>query len=87
MPETTQTNGAAIASLVLGLVGILACAPCAFFGLWFGISARRQIFLSGGQEQGEKLAIAGIWLSVTTLVIWSLSLLCLVTCSMLAAGG
>jgi hypothetical protein len=85
MPETAQTNGAAIASLVLGLVGLLACAPCAFVGLWFGISARRQILLS--QERGENLAIAGIWISVTTLVIWSLSLLCLVTCSMLAAGG
>lgn len=75
MQNEQQTNGLAIASLVLSIVGILLCGPCAILGLWFGISARRQIFLSEGREKGEGMATAGIWISSIALVIMGILLI------------
>jgi hypothetical protein len=69
MPNEQQTNGNAIASLVLSLVGILFCGPCAILGLWFGIKARREIFLSEGREKGGDMATAGIWIGSIALAI------------------
>lgn len=75
MNNTQQTNGYAIASLVLSIVGILFCGPCAILGLWFGIKARREIFLSEGRENGEGMATAGIWISSIALVIMGILLI------------
>ena len=58
----TKTSGLAIASLVLGIVGIV---PCAFFvislvGLILGIVSLNSIKSSAGRLTGRGLAIAGI---------------------------
>jgi len=62
-----RTNGMAVASLVLGLVGILffwvfAIPP--ILAIVFGSVARSQIRASGGSQEGEGLAIAGIVLGI-----------------------
>lgn len=62
------TNGLAIASLILGLVGIGIGHVLALF---FGYKAKRQIEHSGGAQRGRGLAIAGIvlgWIGVTAIV-------------------
>ena len=56
-----QTNGMAVASLVLGIVS-LACSQCitAIPGVIFGHIALKQIRESGGTQTGRGLAIAGL---------------------------
>ncbi|MYQ69007.1 DUF4190 domain-containing protein [Streptomyces sp. SID4950] len=67
----TPVNGAAIASLVLG---ILCCVPGA--GLLLGLVALGQIRRSG--DRGKGMAVAGSVLSSIGIVLWAL---------MLATGG
>jgi len=60
-PAAPQTNGMAIASLVLGIVS-LACSQCitAIPGVIFGHIALKQIRESGGTQGGRGLAIGGL---------------------------
>ncbi len=67
-----ESSGMAVASLVLGIVGLVTlCIPyvnflgliCAILGLIFGIN-------SMGHPNGGGMAIAGLVLSIITLVIW-----------------
>lgn len=63
-----KTNGLAIASLVLGLIGM---GVGHIFALVFGYRARRQIDASRVGQRGRGLAIAGIvlgWIGVGALV-------------------
>jgi hypothetical protein len=53
------TNGFAIASLVLGILGGVACFGW-ILALVFGYVARSQIDASGGMQRGRGMAIAGI---------------------------
>jgi len=53
-----KTNGMAIASLVLGIVG--GCGIGSILALVFGYVARGQIDRSQGREGGRGLATAGI---------------------------
>ena len=67
------TNGFAIASLVLGIVGMGVGSVLA---LVFGYVARRQIDDSNGMQGGRGLAIAGIvlgWIGVGVLVLAALA--------------
>ncbi len=64
-----RTNGLAVASLVLGILGITG--PAFIIGpvlaLVFGYRGRDQIDRSGGLEEGRGLAVAGIvlgWVGV-----------------------
>ena len=67
-PRPAKTNGWAIASLVLGILGGSVLA------IIFGLVARGQIKRSGGRQQGMGLATAGIalgavWLALVAVVI------------------
>ncbi|HZA34266.1 MAG TPA: DUF4190 domain-containing protein [Vicinamibacterales bacterium] len=67
--STPKTNGLAIASMVLGIVGVIpyCFAVCSILALVFGYIARRQIDESGGTQGGRGMAIAGIilgWIGV-----------------------
>src|SRR2546430_198988 len=67
-PGPTKTNGWAIASLVLGILGGSVLA------IVFGLVARGQIRRSGGRRRGLGLATAGIalgcaWLALLAVVI------------------
>ena len=62
-PQTT--NGLAIASMVLGIVGVVLfffLAIPAILALIFGLVAMSQINRSGGVQAGRGMAIAGITL-------------------------
>lgn len=56
----TSTNGFAVASLVLGILGFFACGIPAVLALVFGYRARKQIRASGGVQAGRGMATAGI---------------------------
>jgi hypothetical protein len=61
-----QTNGLAIASLVLSILWLWGVG--ALLAVIFGIRARRQIRESGGMQGGDGLAIAGLVIGIVGLV-------------------
>ena len=68
-----QTSGKAIASLVLSLVGLFACALLGIAGIILGQNALTEIRSSGGTIQGEGLAKAGIiigWIELGLMVVF-----------------
>ena len=69
-----HTNGKAIASLVLGIVGLTGLPfVCSILAVIFGRSARREIATTG--EGGEGLATAGIVLGWVGIVLVLLAVL------------
>jgi hypothetical protein len=60
-PVEVKTSGMAVASLVLGILGL--CGITALVGLVLGIVSLVKINRSGGRLSGQGLAIAGICLS------------------------
>ena len=62
------TSGKAIASLVLGLCGLL-CGLAAIVGLIYGIIALSDINKSGGRLEGRGLATAGIAVSAVMICL------------------
>lgn len=63
-------NGKAIASLVLGILGIVSCLVFAIIALVLGYQARNEIAASGGWQTGDSLAKAGIILGWAGLILW-----------------
>lgn len=62
-PRATETNGFAIASLVLGILWLAGLGS--LLAIVFGIKGRSQIDASGGSQGGRGLATAGVVLGVT----------------------
>jgi hypothetical protein len=77
-----RTNTFAIISLVLGLVGWLACGLGSVAAIVFGFIARDQIKRSQGRERGTGMATAGIVLGFV-----AVALLLLVFVVSLASSG
>jgi len=75
-PPAPPTNGLAIASLVLSLLGLIGVLPLlgTVLGLIFGYSARNQIAQSQGTQGGEGLAKAGIIIGWVALGLWALGI-------------
>ena len=65
----SRTSGMAIASLVLGLLGLFSLGLTALVGLILGIVGLRQVGRSQGQLQGQGLAVAGIVVSGLVLAV------------------
>ena len=65
-----STNGLAIASLVLGLVGWVPCGVGSILAVVFGFVARTQIRNSQGRQGGDGLAVAGIILGFLAIALW-----------------
>ena len=63
------TSGLAIASLVLGICGIISCDLSAIVGLILGIMAMSQIRKSNGTLGGRGIALAGTIISSVFLLI------------------
>ena len=67
------TNGKATASLVLGIIGLVACPIiCSVLAIILGYSARNEIAASGGWQTGESSATAGIvlgWIGIALVVL------------------
>jgi Domain of unknown function (DUF4190) len=71
-PMVQKTNGSAVASLVLAILGL--CGIGSVLGIVFGHKARKEIRASRGYESGEGLATAGIIIGWVTLVLFALLL-------------
>ncbi len=84
-----QTNGLAVASLVLSLLGLVGVLPLlgTVLGLIFGYSARNQIAQSRGTQGGEGLAKAGIIIGWVTLGIWALGICAALIFGVAVPGG
>ena len=63
MAEPAKTSGMAIASLVLGILGIFSCGVTALIGVILGAMAMSKIRDSNGRLQGRGLALAGVIVS------------------------
>ena len=89
-PALGTTNGFAIASLVLGIVGITGFPLIpSVLALIFGYKGKKQIDRSGGAEQGRGIAIAGIvlgWIGTIFLLLLGLLLAVLLTLGFLSSG-
>ena len=62
-PAEAKTSGLAIASLILGILGLFSCGLTALVGLILGICGLVSINNSKGRLMGSGLAIAGIVIS------------------------
>ena len=80
--EEIKTSGMAIASLVLGILGV--CGITALVGLILGTIGLVRINRSGGRLTGRRLAIAGIWVSGLMLLF---SILCTTSVTLPALVG
>ncbi len=72
-PRTTDSN--AIASLVLGLVGLCAFQLLGPAAIWFGMRARREIAASGGTQDGEGMATVGMVTGILATVMLAFAFL------------
>ena len=70
--ETRETSGLAVASLVLGIVGMFSCGITALPGLIIGIVSLSKIRKSNGKPSGKGLGIAGICASIVSLLFTAL---------------
>ncbi|MCA9648007.1 MAG: DUF4190 domain-containing protein [Polyangiaceae bacterium] len=70
-PSTTQSNGLATTSLVLGLLGFVGCFPVisGVIAIFCGLSARNEISRAEGKQTGAGVALAGIIAGSTQLLI------------------
>ncbi len=67
-PVVARTNGTAVASFVLALVGLLGVGSV--LGIIFGYRARREIRRSRGAQRGDRLALAAIVIGFCTLALF-----------------
>lgn len=69
-PTAPQTNGMAIAALVCGCLGFVTCIS-GIAAIILGHIARKQIRESGGTQQGDGMALAGLILGyiITALLV------------------
>ena len=72
-PGKAKISGLAIASLVAGIFGLCTAGLGGIAGLILGIVALRRIGRSGGALRGRGLAIAGLIVSVCTVLVWMLA--------------
>jgi len=72
-PGTAKTAGLAVASLVAGILGLCTAGLGGIAGVILGIFALRKIGRSGGALRGRGLAIAGLIVSVCTVLVWMLA--------------
>lgn len=84
-----RTNGKAIASLVLGIVGLTGIPfVCSILALVLGYGARREIVVTG--EEGGGLATAGIvlgWVGVALVLLAVLLVLAFIGTNVISVGG
>lgn len=66
------TNGFAVASLVISLLGWVPCGVGSVLAIIFGFVAREQIRRSQGRERGDGMATAGIVIGFISVGLWLL---------------
>jgi hypothetical protein len=68
--QPRSTNGMAVASLVLGIIGLIFCGLTSLPGVILGHIALNKIKRTG--EEGQGMAVAGLVTSYITVVLWAL---------------
>ena len=68
-PPAARTSSMAVASLVLGILGLFSCGSTALFGLILGIIAMVRVTKSRGALTGKGLALAGVVVSGVFLLL------------------
>ncbi|MEV4010315.1 DUF4190 domain-containing protein [Nonomuraea angiospora] len=68
--QPRSTNGMAVASLVLGIIGLIFCGLTSIPGVILGHIALNRIKKTG--EEGSGMAVGGLVTSYITVVIWVL---------------
>ncbi|MFI9836942.1 DUF4190 domain-containing protein [Nonomuraea sp. NPDC051941] len=68
--QPRSTNGMAVASLVLGIIGLIFCGVTSIPGVILGHIALNRIKKTG--EEGSGMAVGGLVTSYITVVIWVL---------------
>jgi hypothetical protein len=72
-PYYEGTNGFAIASLVLGIIGLTAFPVIpSIIAIIFGYKGRREIDRSGGRQHGRGMATAGLalgWIAIVLVLV------------------
>src|SRR5689334_21900550 len=69
---TPKTNGVALASLILGILSLLACSVGVIFsvpGVICGILGIKRVRKSGGTQKGHGFAVTGLVMSALSLVM------------------
>jgi len=66
--QPQKTNGLAIASLILGVLGFLSCGATALIGLILGIVSMNQVRKSNSAQGGGGIALAGTIVSAVSLL-------------------
>jgi Domain of unknown function (DUF4190) len=85
--QSQPTSGAAIASLVLGICGLVVCPlVCSVLAIVYGKNAQRDIAVSGNRLGGGSLATAGIITGWVGIGICVLAVLLIIFGIILAAG-
>jgi hypothetical protein len=79
-----KTNGFAVASLVLGLLGLVGIG--AILAIVFGYHARSQIDASEGRQVGRGMAVAGICLGLLWFLLLGSAILALMVNPTIGAG-
>ncbi|MGW0802884.1 DUF4190 domain-containing protein [Nonomuraea sp. NPDC002799] len=69
-PPPRSTNGMAVASLVLGIIGLIFCGITSIPGVILGHIALNKIKSTG--EEGHGMAVGGLVTSYITVVLWVL---------------
>lgn len=69
LPESPKTSGLAVASLICGIGGICTCGLSGLVGIVLGIMAMGRIRRSAGQLGGRGLAVAGLVVSITAIIV------------------
>jgi formylglycine-generating enzyme required for sulfatase activity len=72
-PGKAGKSGLAAASLVAGVLGLGTAGLASIVGLILGVKALKRIGRGGGALRGRGLAIAGLVVSVGTLLLWALA--------------
>ena len=82
-----QTSGKAIAALILAILGIIGVLPLigSILGIVLGNSAKAEIRASGGMQEGEGLAQAGVVVGWIGIVLGVLAILAF--CAIFALAG
>jgi len=80
------TNGLAVTSLILGLVGPFTCGVGSVVAIVLGFVAREQIKRSWGRETGSGMATAGIILGFLAAAFWLVLMIVAVVDSAGSAG-
>ena len=78
-----ETDGQAVAALVLGILGLGAFSPLGILAVLLGGSAKKRIAASQGRRRGTTLATAGIVLGCVSLAVLGVQFLLLFSGSVL----